>query len=229
MLGVLPPTLPTSGGMNTTPTTGIRHAQNLQTTKLQQRKDQENASVSVGQASMRRQRRSGGAVTSVARLSEQSAQGSAVSGMAKHSVYDEAATDDRADARRYRHIRKLMLEKRAATKEAKKMEADAKKGIFHVQSQQGAFRKSGAQGFHKRFRKALHKKKHTKYRNLSEKDKDLLEDIIMKQVAPKKTGKAINRLDRKRMRRKSYKAWKNDHKISREDFNDFKDIIGGLE
>lgn len=227
----LPPVLPT-GGSSTTPSrpqTSIRrNAGDLKVSSTQQKRDIEGASVSMNQAMNKK----AGVLptTSITHVGQNAntISTSVNSGNnARHSIYEgETAEEERnRDYRRDSYIRRLIKKRKAAEVQVAKKVAKAKSGI---QAGIGSgFRKTGVTSFRRRMEKMFHTNRAT-YKNLSAKDKKMFEDIVEGHLSKKATGKAINRLDRRKMGMDVFKKWQNGE-ITKNDYQDMKKIIGELE
>lgn len=177
-------------------------------------------------------RRRKGAVSGISHVGEDRAKAStsarhslnAPEGGASHSIFRDPESEQRAaDNRRYSHIRAQIKARQAAEKAAA---AAAKDESLHVGT--GASLTRGTTtGLHKRVRKYFTKDR-ARYRNISRKDRDFFEDVLVEKGSKKATGSAFSRKDKIEMRKKVEKA-RRSGKISREDSKDFKKIINKLK
>ena len=97
---------------------------------------------------------------------------------------------------------------------------------LHVGATGRGFVDSGPSGFRKRFMAVCYAHKST-LANLSDADKELLHNIIVKRMRKKVAGSKISSYDRKLMRHDAQRAYK-EGKISKEDLKDFSKIVVGL-
>ncbi len=219
----LPPTLPTGSSGSTRPSTSIGRAQNLNTTKLNQYKDRENAKTSIGHVG---KEASGAPSTSAAHPGgvRQAARTSINSAARQIDPNDDGYDQEAADRRRYAHIREMMAEKKQ--READEAAAAAvEKGVKVMKGK--SFKSSGFGGLHKNL-KSFIKKNRSSYKNLSASDKKILEGVIGDAAKRKSTGSGFTYKDRRAMGKQAKKHWKSGN-ISKTDYKSFKKIVGGLE
>jgi len=228
----LPPVLPT--GSSGSPSVSVsRYGQNHTVSATQQKRDIEGAAVSMNQILSGRAENKpqvsvhstdpNSATTSITRPNKDVY-------TVNQNEYDKIR-DENADYRRYSYIRELIKErKQKEAAEAKALADAVKKEAQSSGFQAGigkGYHKTGATSFRRRMYKMMRDKR-SSFKNLSKDDREALEEIIESQLEPKRTGSKINRLDRKKMGIKAYQKWKKGE-ITKEDFRDFKRVIGGLE
>jgi len=226
----LPPVLPTSSGSSksNSPLTSIkRNAGDVSIGQTQQKKDVAAANVSMHQAM---QKKVGNApTTSVYRIGQDADNISTSISRpadARRSIYQEEGQEEAArDYRRFSYIRRKIKERKAAQA---RVEKEIQKSSGGIQAGIGSgYRKTGVTSFRRRMENMFRKNRAT-YKNLSAKDKKMFEDIVEGHLSKKATGKAINRLDRRKMGLEVYKNWKSG-KITKTDYQDMKRIIRDLE
>lgn len=219
----LPPVLPKIGpSVPLAPQNlGMEHAQDFSVSKLEQRKERESAAVSMSRV-MSGNLPGGRPSTSASHLGDSMSQGDQET-RPQHSVNQVDEPDEAADYRRYSFVRRLIKKRQEeAAAEAAKHQ---KKG-FHVGTG-GSMRKTGPTGYRMRLGNLIRTKRAT-YKNVSMADRKLFQDTLENTLKYKRTGEAINRKDRLKMRGKFYKAHK-EGKISYEDYKDFKKLIKDLD
>jgi len=228
MAGNLPPILPsgsTGAGMNPAAHGGIGRAQNFSVTKLQQHTEREQAAVSMGQVIDRTNRLQSQKTTSIAHVGERDQGAAAVSANAQgHPASLDDRYDEGADRRRYAYIRGLIKERKAREADVAKA-ATSGKGLQVGTGK--AFKSTGASSFRKQLRRYIVAWPGS-YRNISASDRKVLEEATTEALKHKTTGSEITRKDRLKMKAHARDAYK-ERKITKEDYKDFKKIIGGME
>ncbi|MFA4830625.1 MAG: hypothetical protein WC862_01370 [Patescibacteria group bacterium] len=219
----LPPVLSTQRQNPSLPKGPIRHAQDLSITKLQQRKDREQAKVSIGQLL---QSKSGGKSDTAAAAGEtpwQSAPSTSIAhdGQDKRSINDNEYVDEARDRLRYQYIRKMIRDRKAAEEAAKAVEPS--KYEIPEMKLGGGFRTKGRLGLQRKLFN-MTKDMPATYKNISKKDREYFETLTKPHAQKAKRGAGINLQVRKKMklqveqdRRKGV--------ISSADSKDFKKII----
>lgn len=198
----------------------LPRAQDFSVSKLQVKKDRENAKVSMEQLARQGENRP---VSSVAHLSGQTLtstsvahQGTAISG----SIYGENY-DKEADERRYEYIRRLAMARK------KEKEAAGAKSIYDIGVKTGAlFKTTGVLGLRRGLIRARYQKP-GEFKNLSSKDRQYFEDLIKKHVKGVPAGVGIGRHARRAMKQQILRDRRKGI-VNVEDANDFYNMIDAL-
>lgn len=222
MPGTLPPTLGFGGSSGSLKPQTSAHAQNFSTTKLNQHKEREAASTSMGRVIREKQYgRSGGATTSI----DHAIHGDTRSSEDDMGMFSEEQREEIRTRLRYKNIRRMMKEKRAAEAAAKKA-ALKKKGI-HIKTG-GTYSKEGYGGTKKTLDNMYHKGKHSKFKNLSKSDRKHLEEVIEEGGAHGLVGGSYSYSSKKAMGQAAWKKYKRGD-ISKQDYKSFKGVIRNLD
>ncbi|PIR76510.1 MAG: hypothetical protein COU32_01650 [Candidatus Magasanikbacteria bacterium CG10_big_fil_rev_8_21_14_0_10_42_10] len=198
------------------------HAQNFATTKLNQQKERDAASVSMGRVIQKKEYgESGGPSTSIDHI---------IQGIPGHGDAYAGYTDEERDEirtrLRYQHIRKMNQEKQEAALAEAQASAN-QQDTLHIKTGT-THSTSGWGGMKKSLKKEFKKGKHTDYKNLSSSDKKHLEDIIKEHSVHGSIGGSHSYSTKKSMGQASWKKYKEGH-ITKEDYKDFKRIIRKMD
>lgn len=218
MSSTLPPILPTKKNPAGVGRGVSRHAQNFSTSKLQQRKDVEEAGVSISQLTKRR-------AAGPQDDTEQTGPSTSIAHGPRKDDREMFSDEQRQEARdrlRYSYIRKKIKERKAAEKALAK--AANKAGIKIDVGK--AYRASGVTGFRKKFSDYIRGKRGS-LKHISKADQKLFTDAMESVIKGKASGSAVSRLDRKKIKGTMYKAYKKGD-ITKTDYNSFKKIIDDL-
>lgn len=224
----LPPILSGSSPRPNTglPLGGVQRAQNLATTKLQQKIERENAAVSINQALSRAPNTQSGyqKSTSIHHLDGSKSVISAVTNdRAKRSVYDTEYYDEEADKKRHDYVLRLIAQRKKKEKQAVEEESgENSRYAFGLKGGKNV-KVAGASGLHKQLGKFF-KKYRGSYSNLSSKDKAFFEGLVTQYAKHKSTGSSFGFSDKRRMRWDVEKA-RRQGTITYEDARDFKKLI----
>ncbi|HBB37940.1 MAG: hypothetical protein UV82_C0012G0012 [Candidatus Magasanikbacteria bacterium GW2011_GWD2_43_18] len=218
----LPVLLGNSGMSHATPMISA-HAQNFATTKLNQQKERDAASVSMGRVIQKKQYgESGGPSTSIDHI---------IQGLPDHGDAYAGYTDEERDEirtrLRYQHIRKLNEEKKVAADAAALKKSQEEQGGLHIKTG-GTYSSSGWGGAQKTLKKEFKTKKYTDYKNLSSSDKKHLQDIVKEHSIYGSIGGGHSYSTKKSMGQASWKKYK-EGQITKEDYKDFKRIIRDMD
>lgn len=198
----------------------IGRAQDFSVSKLQDKKDRENAKVSIEQIARQGENRP---VSSVAHLSGQTLTSASVAHTgtaASSSIYGENY-DKEADERRYEYIRGLAMARR------KEKEAAGAKSIYDTGVKTGAlFKTTGVLGMRRSLIRARYQKP-GEFKNLSSKDRQYFEDLIKKYVKGVPTGAGIGHHARRAMKQHILRD-RRKGAVNVEDANDFYKMIDAL-
>jgi len=202
-----------------------KHAQNFSVSKLQQKRDRENAKVSMDRAI--RGDSNFFPTTSVSHIQGNSTPASSSvfhAGTSRRSIYDEEEYDEVRDRLRYAHIRGMMKEKQAEEAAARQQPVPSKYDVGVKTG--GGFRVKGRMGVKRRLEK-MRKYKPATYKNISNKDIKYFEDLIKPHTKAVSRGTGIGRISRRDMklkverdRRKGIVSW--------EDAKDMKKMVDNL-
>ncbi|PIR75651.1 MAG: hypothetical protein CO030_00720 [Candidatus Magasanikbacteria bacterium CG_4_9_14_0_2_um_filter_42_11] len=199
------------------------HAQNFATTKLNQQKERDAASVSIGRVIQKKEYgKSGGPSTSIDHI----IQGMPNRGDA-YAGYTDEERDEIRTRLRYQHIRKMNEEKKVAAEAAAMKEAQARDTGIHIKTG-GTYSSSGRTGTQKMLKTAIKQKKRTDFKNLSSSDKKHLEEIVKEHSQHGSIGGGHSYSTKKSMGHASWKKYKEGH-ITKEDYKDFKRIIRDMD
>ena len=199
------------------------HAQNFATSKLNQQKERDAASVSMGRVIQKKEYgESGGPSTSIDHI---------IQGLPNHGDAYKGYTDEERDEirtrLRYQHIRKMNEEKKVAADAVALKKSQEEQGGLHIKTG-GTYSSSGWGGTQKILKKEFKKGKYSTYRNLSGSDKKHLEDIIKEHSVHGYIGGGHSYSTKKSMGQASLKKYK-EGQITKEDYKDFKRIIRDME
>ena len=200
------------------------HAQNLSTMRINQYKDREAATTSVGRAISKN--RSSGPTTSAAHSGQGSSQARTSinrSTTAKRSIHDESYVDEARERLRYQHIRELIKERKAAEDAAK---VSAKSAYDTSINTSPGFKRKGVTGYGHHLSK-LRKKNPSTYKNISKKDQDYFMDVVEPHARATSAGKGYGRQARKKMKYKIERD-RRAGKVSRADAKDMKRMVDQL-
>lgn len=205
----LPPNLPLNlGRVAPSVSSGrIGSAQNFSVSKLNYRKDIDNAKVSMNQINSKQS----GATSSVAHVGEFKK---------TNSVYG-ANYDSEADDKRYDYVRRLAMAKR------KEKEDAAAENIYSAGVKTGSlFKTAGVTGLRRNLIRARYQKP-GEFKNLSSKDRQYFEDLVKKYVKGVPTGVGIGHNARRAMKQHILRDQRKGL-VNVEDAKDFNNMIDAL-
>lgn len=184
-------------------TTNVGRAQNFSISKLNYKKDIDNAKVSVGQLA----RNNRPAVTSVGHINEQ---------LKPNSIYDADADD-----RRYNYVRGLAMANR------QKREAAEAGSVYETGIKTGAlYKTTGVTGLRRQLIRMRYEKPGA-FRNLSSKDRKYFEDLTEKYVKGVSAGVGISHHARRAMKQQILRD-RRKGVVNVEDAKDFYNMIDKL-
>lgn len=187
--------------------TGAGRAQNFSVSKLNYRKDIDNAKVSMNQISGRQS----GATSSVAHIGE----------FKKTNPVCGSNYDAEADDKRYEYVRRLAMANR------RKREAAEAASIYDTGVKTGAlFKTTGVLGLRRGLIRARYQHP-AAFKNLSSKDRQYFEDLIKKYVKGVPTGAGIGHHARRAMKQHILRD-RRQGKVNVEDAKDFYNMIDAL-
>ncbi len=203
---------------------GASRVQNLSVTSLQQKKDIENAKVSVNSV-LRDEpttsvthmgKQAAGATTSISRLNK-----------AKFSVADEDYYDEQAEEKRWNYIRQLVAAHKDKEVKQTKTKASSRVSPYDVGIKTGGgFRTSTRLGIRRKFN-LLKRQAPSTYKNLSKNDIQYFEDLVKPHAKAVYRGTNFNRLARKKMK-SQVEQDRRKGVISFEDAKDMKKLVDNL-
>lgn len=226
----LPPVLPSTG--KSLPISGSSsHAQDFSVSILNQKKDRDNAKVSMNQVLSGRT--SSSAVTSVVHMVDRNQK--AVSSVAHIGEAEQGADDfyDKdADDRRYEYMQRKMMSKRAEAtvndqvKEREEVSKDGAYGAIKMKTG-SAFRTDSHVSSLKRQMYRLRKKNPLAFKNISDKDQKYYINLIKPYMKGVRPGVGIDRRNRRAMK---YQIEMDRRKgiVSMQDAKDFWKMIDNL-
>ena len=220
----IPSILPTS--MPRTPSfRASSHAQDLSTMKLNQYKDREAATTSIGRAISRD--RSSGPMTSVSRAGQNSSEARTSINddqTAKRSIYDDNYVDENRERLRYQHIRELIKQRKA---EEEAGQTSNPKSVYDTSiNTTPGFKRYGVTGYARQISK-MRRLNPASYKNIDKKDQDYFLDVVESHAKATSTGKGYGRLARRNMKMKIEQD-RQAGKISYADSKDMKRMVNQL-
>lgn len=257
MPGLIPPILPTSGAAGATPRPQIGRAQDFSVSQLRQHTERQQATTSIGRAmsnsgnmtpSTSALHPAGAAQPASTSVFHPGGLAQAASTSvfhpgghaqeattsinnrqhAKRSIHDTEEYDEDRDKARYEYARRKIMQRKAAERaEAEKHGGTTGNSRTHLNVKTGAgFTKGGAGGFSKELGRFFKEYRAT-YKNISEKDRALFEDIVSKHAQSKTTGSSFTNMDKRKMRAELSQAMRSG-RITREDLSDFTKLVNSL-
>ena len=199
----LPPILPTGSRKPPSTTAGVPRAWNTSVSKLQQKKDVEQAKVSMSQ--LMRSKAAGGAAQ-------------------PESLYSDAEREEIRDRLRYKYMQSRMREKKAA-EAAAQVEKPSKYGFPSISTGR-LTRRVGPAGVERQVYRQIRKHIAT-YKNISPKDRKYFLDIVLPHGEKLAPGKGFGFGIRRQMKTK-VEMDRRRGAIGFEDAKDFKRMIDQL-
>ncbi len=180
---------------------GVPRAQDLSVTQLQQKKDRQDAAVSMSQLMDRKAGLENTRTTSVAHIGQtMTAPSTSITHAgASVDVTQTKEEQEAADNRRYAYMReqiKKRQEKEAA--DVKKQLAQEKSGLHFGTG--SALRKTGVTSVHKQLSKEFRTHR-TTYGAVSSKEKKIFEEVVTDRLSKKALGSKVSIYDRKTMKK----------------------------
>ncbi len=225
----LPSVLPNSKSSGSVPSSGIARAQNFSISKLNQKKDLDNAKVSMNQLV----HPSSKATTSVSRVgNDELSPTTSVAHLGdKNATAVEGLYNEEANETRYHYGQRLAMQKRAneKAKEIAKLAEAASGGVYekmNVKTGSGFRMDRSVTSFRRQFYR-LRKLNPVAFKNISDKDQKYFFDLVKPYVKGVGVGKPISRQARREMK---YKMEMDRRKgiVSKADVDDLGNLISNL-